>query len=77
MHDEQRAPQEEELRRILPVVELIRSAGGGWGKRAILSVDTTRARVARLAVQAGCDIVNDISGGLFDPDMARAVTAVT
>ena len=61
-------------RRIIPVVELIRSAGGGWGRRAVLSVDTSRARVARLAVAAGCDIVNDISGGLFDPDMARTGT---
>ncbi len=58
---------EEELRRVLPVIEhLARS-------RARVSVDTTKAVVARAAVAAGATIINDVSGGLFDPAMARAV----
>jgi len=55
---------EEELRRILPVIE-------GLARQCSLpiSVDTTKSQVARQAVQAGARIVNDISGGLADPDM--------
>lgn len=58
---------EEELRRILPVIEQLAAAG------AVVSVDTTKAEVARRAVAAGARIVNDVSGGLFDPDMPRAL----
>jgi len=54
----------EELRRVMPVVE------GLAGHR--LSIDTTKAAVARAAVAAGASIINDVSGGLFDPDMAAA-----
>src|SRR4051794_35070282 len=58
---------DEELRRALPVVERLAAAG------ATVSIDTTKAIVARAAVAAGARIINDVSGGLFDPDMARAV----
>ena len=58
---------DEELRRILPV---IRALAGG---RLPLSVDTSKARVAARALQAGATIINDVSG-LSDPEMA-AVTA--
>ena len=57
----------EELRRVLPVVEALARAG------ARVSIDTTKATVARAAVAAGAQIINDVSGGLFDPDMADAV----
>jgi dihydropteroate synthase len=40
---------------------------------ATLSIDTTKGEVARAAVAAGATIINDVSGGLFDPDMARAI----
>lgn len=56
---------EEELRRILPVIE--RLADGS----ALVSVDTYRADVAERAVAAGAAIINDVSGGLADPDMFR------
>lgn len=57
---------EDELRRVLPVIESIRA------EFAIpLSIDTTKAQVARAALQAGASIVNDISGLTFDPEMAR------
>ncbi|WP_434741977.1 dihydropteroate synthase [Micromonospora sp. SH-82] len=56
-----------ELARVLPVVRALTSAG------VSVSIDTTRARVAEAALAAGADVVNDVSGGLADPDMARVV----
>jgi dihydropteroate synthase len=62
-----RVSEEEELRRVGPVVaELIKSG-------ATVSIDTMRAAVAELAVQAGAKLVNDVSGGLADPAMARLI----
>jgi dihydropteroate synthase len=63
----QRVPVEEEARRVLPVIELLAAEG------IKVSVDTYRAAVAELAVAAGASVVNDVSGGLGDPDMARVV----
>lgn len=60
---------EEELRRLLPAVGIVREE---WPD-AIVSVDTFRAEVARQAVEAGADIINDISGGEMDKDMFRTV----
>jgi dihydropteroate synthase len=62
-----RPVQQEELRRVLPVITALADAG------AIVSVDTMRADVARAAVDAGAQIVNDVSGGLADPAMAATV----
>jgi dihydropteroate synthase len=59
---------EEELARVLPVIEGL-SALGLEG----ISVDTTKAVVARRAVEAGARLVNDVSGLTFDPEMARTV----
>lgn len=56
-----------ELARVVPVIRELASAG------AVVSVDTMRADVARAAVEAGAMIVNDVSGGLGDPDMLAAV----
>ncbi len=61
-------PVAEELRRVLPVVEAIRRAAPA----AILSIDTRKAEVARAALAAGADFVNDVSG-LGDPAMAAVV----
>ncbi len=41
----------------------------------VVSVDTMRAEVAEMAVAAGAKLVNDVSGGLADPEMARVVAA--
>jgi len=61
-------PAEEELRRILPVIEdVLRERPD-----AILSVDTYKAEVARAAVNAGCEIVNDVSAMRWDEQMASA-----
>jgi len=54
----------EELRRIEPVIRGLVAAG------ATVSVDTTKAAVARAAIGWGASIINDISGGLFDREMA-------
>ncbi|TMQ12371.1 MAG: dihydropteroate synthase [Deltaproteobacteria bacterium] len=62
---------DEELRRVLPVVEWLAAAG------ATVSIDTTKAAVARAAVAAGARIINDVSGGLFDPEMADAIGDAT
>jgi dihydropteroate synthase len=59
---------EEELNRVVPVVEAVRSI-----LNVPISVDTTRASVAQRAVEAGADMVNDISGGTFDSDMLPVV----
>ncbi len=61
-------PEEEELRRVLPVVEHLAPR-----VPVPLSVDTYKATVARRAVEAGAAIVNDISGLRMDPEMARTV----
>ncbi|NER98748.1 MAG: dihydropteroate synthase [Symploca sp. SIO1B1] len=64
----QTVAEAEELQRVLPVVEAVRSS-----LNVPISVDTNRASVAEKAVAAGADVVNDISGGTFDPDMLPVV----
>jgi dihydropteroate synthase len=59
---------EEEQARLLPVLEGILRARPG----AIVSVDTYKATTARAALQAGAEIVNDVSGFGWDAEMARA-----
>jgi dihydropteroate synthase len=58
-----------EADRVVPVIRELTAAG------VVVSVDTTRAAVADAAVEAGASVVNDVSGGLADPDMARVVAA--
>lgn len=63
---------DEELRRILPVIEGLKRA-----KHEIsISVDTYKAQVASAAVAAGAEIVNDVSGLTWDPEMGKAVGAL-
>lgn len=62
-----RVTEVEELRRVLPVVQGLAAAG------AVVSVDTTRAAVAAAALEAGAQLVNDVSGGLADPAMLPLV----
>lgn len=63
----ERPSVQEELRRVLPLIEVIATEG------ATVSVDTMRAVVAERALAAGASIVNDVSGGLADPDMVPLV----
>jgi dihydropteroate synthase len=58
----------QELNRVLPVLQILRKE-----IPVPISVDTTRAAVAQAAVEAGADIVNDISGGTLDPEMLLTV----
>ncbi len=60
---------EEELRRILPVISALKKKH----PTAVLSVDTYKATVARAAVTAGAEIVNDVSGFRWDPQMPKTV----
>ncbi|WP_435300630.1 dihydropteroate synthase [Timonella sp. A28] len=60
-----RVDEDEELRRVIPVITELASHG------AVISVDTTRARVAQEAIAAGAHIINDVSGGLADDDMVH------
>jgi len=61
--------EEEELRRVLPVIRDLKRSRPD----AILSVDTYKASVARAAVEAGAEVVNDVSGFLWDPKMAKTL----
>ena len=65
-----RAAVEVELGRVLPVIRELAAAG------ATVSVDTMRAEVAAAAVAAGAALVNDVSGGLADPDMLATVAGL-
>ncbi len=58
----------EELDRVLSTLEAVRKE-----VNLPISVDTTRAAVAKAAIQAGADIINDVSGGTFDPEMLPLV----
>ncbi|MEL6231759.1 MAG: dihydropteroate synthase, partial [Cyanobacteria bacterium J06627_3] len=62
----------EELNRVVPVIEAIRQTDAL--KQAVVSVDTTRTTVARAAIEAGADMINDISGATYEPDILK-VTA--
>jgi len=59
---------ETEIRRVVPVIQELRRRGPGF-----LSIDTTKAAVAAAALDAGADLVNDVSGFAFDPGLARLV----
>jgi dihydropteroate synthase len=61
-------PVEEEIRRVVPVIERLRARGFPIP----ISVDTSKGPVARAALRAGADLVNDVRA-LADPDLARAV----
>jgi len=61
---------DEELRRALPVVRALVAESG-----VPVSIDTTKAVVARAALDAGAAIVNDVSGGTADPEMLGVVAA--
>ena len=61
---------ETEIRRVAPVIAALRDRGAGP-----ISIDTTKAAVAAAALDAGADVVNDVSGFTFDPALPRLVAA--
>ncbi len=66
----ERVSPEVELERVVPVVTALSQEG------IAVSVDTMRAATARAAVEAGALLVNDVSGGLADPDMAPTIAGL-
>lgn len=62
-----RVSADDELERVLPVVKALSETG------IIVSVDTMRARVAAEALRVGAQLINDVSGGLTDPDILDVV----
>jgi dihydropteroate synthase len=61
--------EQEEIDRLVPAIETIRKAF----PEAFLSADTFRAKVARAAVAAGANLINDVGGGTLDGEMYRTV----
>ena len=62
---------EEELRRVIPVIEQLRGKS-----EVIISIDTSKAEVARAAVRAGAAIVNDVTGGRGDEEMMPLIAEI-
>jgi dihydropteroate synthase len=60
---------EEELKRVIPVIAELKKRH----PKAVISIDTYKSPVARAAVNAGAEIVNDVSGLRWDPQMAKTV----
>lgn len=65
-----RVPESEEQGRVIPVIQRLAR------EDVEISVDTMRASTAKLAVEAGATIVNDVSGGAADPEMFSTVAAL-
>ena len=65
-----RVTAEEEQARVIPVIRALAQ------QKTVISVDTMRASTAKLAVEAGATIVNDVSGGAADPEMFATVAAL-
>jgi dihydropteroate synthase len=63
---------EVELNRVIPIIQGIRE----FNQDIPLSVDTTKSMVAQQAIAHGADIVNDISGATFDPEMLSVVASL-
>ncbi len=61
-----------ELERVIPVIQEIRRQG----ITTPISIDTTKSTVAQAAIAAGANIVNDVSGGIFDPNMLKTVASL-
>ncbi len=62
----ERTPPEEQIRRVIPVIESLRR---DLGEQCLVSIDTTCAAVARAALDAGASVINDISAGTDDLEM--------
>lgn len=66
----ERITLEEELHRVIPVVRELSQLG------IKISIDTMRSEVARKAIEAGASIINDVSGGLADPEMLTTAASL-
>jgi dihydropteroate synthase len=61
--------EKDELERVIPVISAVKQEN----PKAMVSVDTYKSGVARAAVKAGAEIVNDVSGFLWDPEMRKTL----
>ncbi|WP_457642527.1 dihydropteroate synthase [Persephonella sp.] len=61
---------EEEMERVIPVIKALRKE---LGDKFFISIDTYKSKVAQAALEEGVDIVNDISGMSFDPEMVKVI----
>jgi dihydropteroate synthase len=64
--------EQEELRRVIPVITALKQKR----PESVISVDTYKANVARAAVEAGAEIVNDVSGFRWDPQMVKTLAGL-
>jgi len=64
--------EQEELERVIPVITSLKQKH----PNAVISIDTYKANVARAAVEAGAEIVNDVSGFRWDSEMAKTLAAL-
>lgn len=65
---------EKEAQRVLPVIQALRQGTDTFAPLpTLISVDTTKAAIARKAIEAGANIINDISGATYDPAMLPTV----
>ncbi len=71
-HEKEPVSAEEELRRVMPVIEGVKKIR----PEAIISIDTYRASVARSAIAAGAEIINDVSGLRWDADMTKTAAGL-
>lgn len=60
---------DEEIKRVVPIIEAIRKEN----KDILISIDTYRAETAKMAIEAGADIINDISAMTFDAHMVKVI----
>ena len=64
---------EEELKRVIPVIAGLKKKHPG----SLISVDTYKSAVARAAIEAGAEIVNDVSGFCWDPQMVETLSSIS
>jgi dihydropteroate synthase len=70
--EKQPVSEKEELERVIPVIAVLKQKR----PQAVIAVDTYKANVARAAVDAGAEIVNDVSGFRWDPLMAKTLAGL-
>jgi dihydropteroate synthase len=63
-------PEDEEIKRVIPVIKAIKNE---IPKDIYISIDTYRSNVAKLSLESGANIVNDISGLMFDKNMVKVI----
>ncbi len=71
----QRVDRDEQIRRVVPVIQELRGQLDRVGSQVMISVDTTSATVAQATLVAGAAMINDVSAGRDDPDMLTLAAA--